>query len=66
MKKLIAFCIVLLPLAGLSSFALAAMTNGGFESGMTAKYADDGSNYGCGWSAAKTEMLTDTKRGELK
>jgi hypothetical protein len=42
------------------------MTNGGFESGMTAKYADDGSNYGCGWSAAKTEMLTDTKRGELK
>jgi hypothetical protein len=21
---------------------------------------------GCGWSAAKTEMLTDTKRGELK
>ena len=50
MKKLITFCIVLLPLAGLSSFAPAAITNGGFETGdltgWTPEYTNDGSNGG--------------------
>jgi hypothetical protein len=58
MKKLITFCIVVIPLAGLSSFAPAAITNGGFESGMTgwtAEYANDGSNYGYNYELSVTD-----------